>query len=125
VSDLAAPPRSLTNSAFRPLILVFLRRVIAAFGNTPGLQLLSWYRSLEVNRDAGGDPQSQHLFGLAMDVAVPLEAFEGAEGRALGAGLVVVRKGTGLHVQLLQAGALARAGVVFPGQRPTGRLTIF
>jgi len=125
MSDLAIPPQSLLNSAWRPLLEAFVQRVIQTLQRgPPGVTLTSWYRTPIRNANEGGSPQSQHLFGLAMDLFVEQTGFGLTSGRepsrlrdaARGAGLIAVPildRG-GLHVQLFPAGTLARAGVVFP-----------
>jgi len=125
MSDLAVPPESLLTSAWRPLIVAFVQRVITTLRRgPPGVFLTSWYRTPLRNANEGGSPESQHLFGLAMDLGVEETGFGPTSGRepsrlrdaARGAGLIgvpILDRG-GLHVQLFPAGTLARAGVVFP-----------
>lgn len=78
--------------------------------------ITSWYRSPAENRAVGGNPDSQHLAGLALDVvpgkkAVQLAIHEAA-GRFVESGFVVVPAPTHLHVQTFPAGVLRSAGVL-------------
>ncbi len=77
--------------------------------------ITSWFRSPGENRAVGGDPDSQHLFGLALDVvpgkkSIQLAIHEAA-GRFEEAGFVVVPAPTHLHIQTFPAGVLRSAGV--------------
>jgi len=73
-------------------------------------QVSSWYRTQRANRAVGGDAESQHLMGLAMDFVGDAEAIERA---AQARGLIAVRESDHTHVQVFPRGALARAGVRF------------
>jgi len=108
------PPTALLSSGWFPVIFAFYIRVVEIFRVVPGLEVTSWWRSPASNLDAGGDPQSQHLFGLGMDFAGSQNALREVIELARGLGLVAVDFGGYVHVQLFQAGALARVGVVFP-----------
>jgi len=108
------PPPELLATAWFPWILNFYWRVAPAVMSFAGTGVTSWFRTPEMNRMAGGASESQHLFGLAMDIVAPPQ-FKHAVVRALrGAGLVVVEEKRHVHVQLFPAGALARVGVTFP-----------
>lgn len=122
MSDFAVPPRSLLVSGFRPLIVAFVQRILRTLQFGPaGVGATSWFRTPERNRAEEGSPESQHLFGLAMDLTVPrsLEfgrAPQELRAAAIRSGLIAVPNLAGgfLHVQLFRAGVLARAGVRFP-----------
>jgi hypothetical protein len=77
--------------------------------------ITSWYRSPSQNVAASGAEDSQHLFGLALDV-VPGKgslqlAINEAAGRFREAGFVVAPAPRHLHVQTFPAGLLRSAGV--------------
>lgn len=95
-----APPPEIVHAAF-PALVEFLNRVINALWFVPGpIRLTSWWRTPQHNRAVGGHRASQHLLGLALDLAGPLDEIE----RALrGAGLVTVRYGSHVHVQQFDA----------------------
>jgi hypothetical protein len=106
----SAPPIELWHSAFGPLIREFVTRAVQTF--QPGQMLTSWHRTPESNAAAGGDPESQHLFSLAADIAGPGRDFTAHLARRLG--LYAVQEFDHVHLQLFPAGVLARAGVEFP-----------
>jgi len=81
----------------------------------PTKTLISWYRTPDRNRIEGGSPESQHLFALAMDFGLAPNAVQFGANAARASGLIAVPKRSSLHVQLFPEGALARAGVSFPG----------
>lgn len=68
----------------------------------------SWYRSAEKNASVGGSPESQHLFGFAVDVVSdrPQQVVEVA--RALG--LYPVLEFDHVHIQTFPAGFLRQIG---------------
>ncbi len=77
--------------------------------------ITSWYRSRGQNVAASGKEDSQHLFGLALDIepgkpSLQL-AINEAAGRFREAGFVAVPFPTHLHVQTYAAGFLRRVGV--------------
>lgn len=76
----------------------------------------SWHRSPFHNREVGGDPDSQHLVGLALDIVPgkpsPRLAINEAAARFTEAGFVVVPAPTHLHIQTFPAGILRRVGVL-------------
>jgi len=111
---LQTPPRELLVSVFQPLILGFFFRLFFVLQHAPGVVLTSWFRTFAENVAAGGDPESQHLFGLAADLDVPSGSVGRVLGVARGAGLTAVDERTHVHLQLFPKGALARAGVEFP-----------
>lgn len=90
------------------------------FSGRPAISVTSWFRSPEHNREVGGSPESQHLFGLAVDLIGAPTALERFGAAAAGQGLVPVHsrdRDTGqpyLHVQRFPAGHLAQLGVRFP-----------
>jgi len=112
---LQVPPRELLLSGFQPVILAFFFRLILVLQAHQDVVLTSWFRTVDANIAADGDPESQHLFGLAADVSVPSRLLPGVLAVARGVGLIAVNERTHVHLQLFPAGALARAGVVFPG----------
>lgn len=67
----------------------------------------SWWRSREENAQVRGDPHSQHLLGLALDVvrtgAEPVLVDEMIR-KLRGLGLTVVDEGDHIHVQMFRAG---------------------
>lgn len=105
-----APPQTIV-SAFSIWIpgiwSVFVRAANASLG--PGDVVTSWWRSPQANADVGGHAESQHLVGLAFDVASPSPALLAA---ALGrAGFTTVEAPGHVHAQAFLAGTLGRAGV--------------
>lgn len=81
----------------------FLSRVGA--GVLEGTVLTSWWRSPTVNRDAGGDPLSQHLLGFAMDLQSREDFLLAAKLNQLG--LVAIEERDHVHVQLFPRGFVA------------------
>ncbi len=77
--------------------------------------ITSWYRSPSRNVAASGAADSQHLFGLALDLVPGKPSLQlginEAAGRFREAGFVVVPFPTHLHVQTYPAGLLRSAGV--------------
>jgi len=115
------PPPELLRSGWFPFILDFYWRAVPVFFRFRGLSLTSWFRTAEKNRTEGGSPESQHLFGLAWDLAVPEQAGSvvGQVSRDVvnqlqAAGLTAIIERRHVHVQMFPAGVLARAGVTFP-----------
>lgn len=109
------PPPELLNSAWFPFILNFYWRAAGVFFKfAPRVGLSSWFRTPEKNRIEGGAPESQHLFGLAMDLAGPALLLPDMVTVARQNHLIAVQERGHVHVQLFPAGALARAGVRFP-----------
>lgn len=74
----------------------------------------SWWRSPQENIRVGGDPRSQHLLGLALDI-VPSDttlsnlasAFKNYASDVLDTPFVAVLESDHVHVQRFPAGALA------------------
>ncbi len=108
------PPAALLASGWFPIILNCYWRAVRVWWAVPGLGLTSWFRTPSVNREAGGDPESQHLFGLAWDLDTRTLDKARVIQAARDAGLVAVDERTHIHIQAFPAGALARAGVRFP-----------
>jgi len=78
--------------------------------------ITSWFRSPAENRRVGGDPDSQHLVGLALDI-VPgkpaiLLAVAEASDKFEQVGFLVLPTRTHLHIQTFPAGVLREAGVM-------------
>lgn len=107
---LRIPPPVLLRDPWLGVIVQFLRALSQALVH--GQVITSWYRTPQFNRSIGGDADSQHLFGLAMDIAGPQLVF--SLGLARRNGLVAVMERDHLHVQAFPKGALKRAGVRFP-----------
>jgi len=109
------PPPDLLASAWFPWILNFYWRVAGVFFQFPGrVGVSSWFRTPEKNRIEGGAPESQHLFGLAMDLSGPGALLPDVVAVARANHLIAVQERGHVHVQMFPAGALARAGVRFP-----------
>lgn len=100
----------LANPSLLAVVQDFARRVSQTF--QPGQVLTSWWRDPNLNADVGGSPESQHLFGLAVDVTGPQQGFTQQLARQMG--LTAVTEIDHLHLQYFPAGVLARAGVEFP-----------
>lgn len=92
------------------LIREFVQLLIQAVHE--GQSVTSWFRSVEDNRRVGGDRESQHLLALAFDLVGPRLVQTMQTANMLG--LTAVLEDDHLHVQRFPAGALTRAGVVFP-----------
>lgn len=93
-----------------PAVITFLGLLVRALLATHRymeLRATSWYRDVEENRRVGGDQESQHLLGFAIDVDGPRDVLDTFLIEARGVGLVAIDEGTHVHVQLLPAG-LAR-----------------
>lgn len=81
----------------------------------------SWWRSPQENARVGGDPRSQHLLGLALDI-VPADttlsslasALRAYASDALGTPFVVVLESDHVHVQRFPAGALSALDLLSP-----------
>ena len=101
--------------------------IVSAFGRwTPGIWQLfvgaangalrpddvvtSWWRSPSHNADVGGHPESQHLVGLAFDVASPTPDQLAASLRS--AGFEAFPSATHVHAQAFPAGTLGDLGVL-------------
>lgn len=72
-----------------------------------GVTVTSWYRDPIKNEEEGGEPDSQHLVGLAVDVVGPgVDLFA---RRCSDLGMIVVPEIDHLHVQRYPKGALSEA----------------
>ncbi len=114
MSDLSFPPAELLDSAWFPFISDFYWRGFAGAQGFSGLSVTSWFRTPEHNRIEGGSPESQHLFGLAWDLAAPPASLSHLAQHMRAQGLIAVQERDHVHVQAFPAGVLARAGVTFP-----------
>jgi len=109
------PPTALLASAWLPFLIAFYWRALQVLFRFLGqATVTSWFRTPEANRLEGGDVESQHLFGLAWDIAAPAELLNAVARAAREAGLIAVVERRHVHLQLFPAGALARVGVTFP-----------
>jgi len=83
------------------------------FGNTT---VTSWFRSPSDNRRVRGDPDSQHLVGLALDVVpargISRTSLNEAAQRFREAGFVAIPKDDHVHVQTFPAGVLRQVGIL-------------
>lgn len=70
----------------------------------------SWWRSPGFNAAAGGNPESQHLFGFAADFVPGRVAWVFLRDQAERIGLIGVLETDHLHVQVFPAGTLREAG---------------
>jgi uncharacterized protein YcbK (DUF882 family) len=75
----------------------------------PSARVTSWYRDADHNRSVGGSPQSQHLYGFALDITSDRPELVIAAARS--AGLHVVDEMDHIHLQLFPAGFLADLGL--------------
>jgi len=99
---LRAPP------GWTPEIVTFVTRINAAYAaaGTPDLTVTSWFRTHAENNRVAGVPTSQHLTGLAIDVARPAtSAAQRFAREAQRAGLVPINEGDHWHIQFRGARA--------------------
>lgn len=77
--------------------------------------ITSWFRSPLNNRAVNGNPDSQHLVGLALDIVLtranPRLAIDEAAASFAEFGFIAVPEPTHLHVQTFPAGLLRRVGI--------------
>ncbi len=111
---ISPPPLELLRSGWFPYVAGIFQRVSLLLRIVPGLTATSWFRTAATNRRVGGDPESQHLFAIAVDLDGSDDALRRAQAEAPRVGLIPVREPSHLHVQLFPRGALARVGVRFP-----------
>ena len=107
------PPRHILQVTL-PHVIAFLNGVGRALQFTHDAEKLrasSWWRDLETNRRVGGQPDSQHLLGLALDVVGPDEVRVGLAIELRGLGLIAIDELSHLHVQLLPAGQARGEGL--------------
>jgi hypothetical protein len=97
----SAPPADIMSAlSFWPwFVYVDVAEAITRF---PGHRITSWWRTKARNAAVGGHPDSQHLIGLAVDVAPQIPA--SALKRWLTLDLVLIEEGDHTHAQLLRAG---------------------
>jgi hypothetical protein len=78
--------------------------------------ITSWWRSLVDNRAVNGEPDSQHLVGLALDVVPAKQNLRSAIDEAAASftefGFVAVPASRHLHIQTFPAGLLRSVGVL-------------
>lgn len=86
----------------------FKENVEAVMVEFPGLECTSWFRDPTYNASVGGDPFSQHLLGLAVDLdqlGADLVLYQDVAQRALARGLSSVvyftPKKSYIHIQAL------------------------
>jgi len=101
------PPPEFIN-AFSPVYIEFIERLIRIVEASPGIQFTSWWRDYFQNLSIGGDPQSQHLFGFAVDLVTPRPEEVAQLAELLG--MIAVVEIDHVHIQILPAGTLARLG---------------
>lgn len=94
----AFPPDDIVQASFHLPIRFML--IVLPLINATGSphRLTSWYRTVSHNRSVGGQPDSQHLLGMAVDVSPQLPWL------ALPHPLVQVQEGDHTHIQLFPAG---------------------
>jgi len=100
------PPQLIEN--FLPVYVEFLQRLVEIVRHTDVSEFTSWWRDDFQNRAVGGAPDSQHLFGFAVDLisSRPEEVAELADLL----GMFAVIEMDHVHIQILPAGELARLG---------------
>ncbi len=108
---MATPPPMVIVNAFEGWVPgIWQTFIIAAnVAMVPSDRVTSWWRSEDGNRAAGGHVESQHLVGLAFDVASPNPQRLVTELRRLG--FVVVEERTHVHAQAYPPHVLGQAGV--------------
>ena len=79
---------------------------------TPGTAATSWWRSPEKNIAVGGNPDSQHLIGTAIDLVVPENEKRQVIADLASFGWVVVDEGDHLHAQAWPAGLARSIGLL-------------
>jgi len=103
----AAPPDWMLDE-FLEVYRYLLVRIQVLIEIDPEIEFTSWYRTDSDNRTVGGNPDSQHLYGFAIDV-VPRN-LQLVEQVANALGLITVMEFDHLHIQILPAGTLRRLG---------------
>lgn len=106
--SVTAPPRGIWQpvEALLPGVYsAFVGAVIEGASGSGAVGVSSWWRSRPENARVGGDPNSQHLLGLAVDIVggssnMVLAAKLGATG------LIALNEGTHVHAQLYPAGVV-------------------
>jgi uncharacterized protein YcbK (DUF882 family) len=103
----APPARQLVFT--KPAVVQFLRLFLSVFHG--GVFATSWYRDPAHNRSVGSvSADSQHLLGLAIDVAGRRAELLDFARAARSVGLVAVDEGGHVHVQLFPAGWIRSHG---------------
>lgn len=106
----AVPPPDVVQ-AVGPALSDFVTRANYVIGAGGVTGINSWWRSVSQNYREGGDPCSQHLYALAVDVQHPVGATSAIVHLAAAAGLVVVPiSATASHLQYYPAGTLRSLG---------------
>lgn len=111
--SVVVPPREILQVTL-PHVVAFLNGVgrgLLATHDFQKLRASSWWRDVETNRRVGGQPDSQHLLGLALDVTGPADVREGLGIELRGLGLIAIDEFSHLHVQLLPAGQARGEGL--------------
>ena len=73
-----------------------------------GFVVTSWYRDPARNASVGGAAKSQHLIGLAIDLAGPSHGKAALAAELQAEGFTVIDEGDHLHVQTFPAGIFDR-----------------
>ena len=104
-------PPSDVRSAVGPALVDFVQRVNYVIAHTRVTGVNSWWRSVTENYRVGGDPCSQHLYGLAVDLQHSEADASTVLGVAAAVGLVGVPiSRTATHLQYYPAGTLRGLG---------------
>lgn len=108
------PPPSIVAPLYQELVgfLGLLHEGARAYwrGGGGAITPTSWWRSVDHNAAVGGHPESQHLLGLAADLAVEAQRIEELGQALRRATLVVVPYERHVHVQYHPAGFLRDIG---------------
>jgi hypothetical protein len=83
---------------------IFVSLANRGLSNGGATTVTSWWRSSGDNARVGGEPESQHLLGLAFDAVGPNPLTLAAALRAVG--FVVVEEPSHIHAQAYRAGTL-------------------
>ena len=92
----------------RNVVLGFLNRLVPIINR--GVEPTSWYRDSSHNRSVGGNADSQHLLGFAVDLAGSRSQLQALARAARSAGLTAVDEGDHVHVQAFPAGVIRGRG---------------
>jgi len=112
---LTPPPPRIIERLWQDLVL-FVNRVnqgaltFIREGGTQQIHVTSWWRSPADNARVSGHPESQHLVGLAADLAVEPQQIEQLANALRRVGLVVVVYDRHVHVQHNVAGFIRSIG---------------
>ena len=112
---IVVPPRNILQVTL-PHVIAFLNGVGRGLVSTHDFQKLrasSWWRDRETNIRVGGQPDSQHLLGLALDIVGPTAVRVALAIELRGLGLTAIDELSHLHVQLLAAGQARAEGLFF------------